>query len=106
MKKLFMLCLLAPLLAGCPQGSTRDTIDRGLTGAASGFISGGPVGAIVGGILAAIGGGAAISERRTRQRRERVIDHYRRTAGDIEPVTLAKVKEGITIFPLTRQTEV
>ena len=104
MRRLVALCLLAPLLAGCPQGSTREVINNGLSGAVSGFVSGGPVGAIVGGIgavLATIGGGVAVNERRTRARRERIIDHYRRNAGDLDPLVLSKVKEGVTIFPLT-----
>lgn len=101
MRQLFALCIVVLLLAGCPQGSTREVIDNGLAGAASGFISGGPVGAIVGGILAAVGGGVAANERRTRKRRERIIDHYRRNAGDLDPLVLSKVKEGVTIFPLT-----
>lgn len=94
MKKLLPLLIIVPLLAGCPSTEVRDAIDRGIVGASSGFVTGGPLGAIVGGIVAAIGGGAAVRSHRRAERRQRVVDHYRRHAGDLSPIEIEKIKIG------------
>jgi hypothetical protein len=95
--KIFILCVISLFLAGCLQFSTRDAIEDGTKGAANGFITSGPLGAIIGGITAAISGGFAVKKHRQLKRRERIVAHYRRTAGDLTDAQLAKVKEGIVV---------
>lgn len=94
MRKLLPLLIVVPLLAGCPSSEVRDAIDRGIVGASSGFVTGGPLGAIVGAIVAAIGGGAAVKANRRAERRQRVVDHYRRNVGDLSPLEIEKIKVG------------
>ena len=91
----FIGCAL--MLGGCDIREVKTSISDAATGAATGFLSGGPLGAIVGGITAAISGGFAIKKHRQAQRRGRIVDHYRRTAGDLTSVQLAKIKEGIVM---------
>jgi hypothetical protein len=63
-----VLAVIAALVFGCTQRETTDLASGAGKGAAAGFASGGPVGAIVGGIVGLIGSGAAIMQRRSRNR--------------------------------------
>lgn len=80
-------------LSGC-SFDIRQAAEGGASGAAAGFQSAGPMGAIVGGIVAAIAGGFAVKNRRGKIRRDRIIDYYRRNHGNLPPGVLEAIKRG------------
>ena len=92
-----MILTFALFFAGCPQFDTRAAADAAINGASGGFAAGGPLGAAIGAVLAAVSAGFAVKNKHRADRRDRIIRHYRATAGDIPHGTLAKLKEGIVV---------